>query len=194
LQIIANQQPVVDQDVQQVDVVQQLTEVFSRLLSAADRRPALEAPPITMQRMTVLSIADRGLILDTAADADAFLQLISCPEVNTLILRGNSFSSDAFLATMRQASGLKKLTALDAGDIFTGRDRRSVHQAIFGVAQLVLVRPLNALVLADNAIGTIGLASLVPALGHSFTLSIWTYQTSASALVVASYWRMPLQN
>lgn len=120
--------------------------------------------------MTTVSFSGKGLKLDTGTDAQVIVDAIaSCPDLETLILEGNTLGIDAAAAigqVLEQKPTLKKALFKD---LFTGRLKTEVPVALKHLLDGIQKSgaSLQQLDLSDNAFGPIGAKALKPFLTSS---------------------------
>ncbi|CAG8578741.1 17338_t:CDS:2 [Acaulospora morrowiae] len=127
---------------------------------------------------TTFSIAGRGLKLDTAEDAQEFVDsILSQENLEKVILSGNTFGVEAAQAiakALEQKKTLKarKIFVFDASDIFTGRLREEIPHAVKALCNSLEDKQLVELNFSDNAFGPAGVEPMVDFLTNNRSLKI----------------------
>ncbi|CAG8527265.1 9749_t:CDS:2 [Paraglomus brasilianum] len=112
---------------------------------------------------TVFSILNKGLKLETVEDVQTFVEEILAKEkLETVILSGNSFGVEAAQALAGALKNKNSIKVVNASDIFTGRLRDEVPQAVRAICDaLEDKQSLVELNFSDNAFGPAGAEPMV---------------------------------
>lgn len=114
-----------------------------------------------------VSFKDKALKLDTEKDASIVVEAISrCPKLEMLCLEGNTLGVDAAKAIGKALESCPKLKRALWKDLFTGRLRTEIPDAVrfLSSGMLLAKATLTELDLSDNAFGPIGAGALLPLL------------------------------
>uniref|UniRef100_G3MR46 Ran-GTPase activating protein 1 C-terminal domain-containing protein n=1 Tax=Amblyomma maculatum TaxID=34609 RepID=G3MR46_AMBMU len=111
-----------------------------------------------------VSFKGKALKLDSEKDADIIVEAIArCPKLETLCLEGNTLGPDAAKAIGKALEARPTLKRALWKDMFTGRLRTEVPDAVRYLSAGVLLSKamLTELDLSDNAFGPVGAEALV---------------------------------
>ncbi|XP_054929952.1 ran GTPase-activating protein 1-like [Dermacentor andersoni] len=114
-----------------------------------------------------VSFKDKALKLDTEKHASIVVEAISrCPKLEMLCLEGNTLGVDAAKAIGKALESCPKLKRALWKDLFTGRLRTEIPDAVrfLSSGMLLAKATLTELDLSDNAFGPIGAGALLPLL------------------------------
>jgi Ran GTPase-activating protein 1 len=147
-----------------------MANFFQQMGPVPARLPVMEPRKQLVRR---LSIKDQRLQLDTKDDVKAFLPFHLCTMATSLEISGNSLSPVAVEQVVDDALAYTpSLQELYMDDVFSGRSRNAIHRSLQHIGGFLLERTTVVLDLSNNAIGSIGVASLMSAIGHSTSLRV----------------------